>query len=703
MKILVTGGCGLIGFHTAKFYKEQGHQVDVIDNLERSSLLGYHLVSKERKNYNKNRLNEMGITVLPYDVSLKKSWNFTDAHDAIIHLAAQCSVPTSISNPRRDYEVNLQGTFNALEQARQTGAKFVFASTNKVYPIHDAFVHKENRWHFTNPSWALRGFPVVNDLVGSRTPYGWSKYSADLLCQEYYHTYGVQTGVFRMSCLHQDQSVQTYFGTKLIKNLTKDDLLWTGSNWTKVKKVWNNGVKETYKIQTEQGRTVLLTEDHKVKTVRGFRQVKDLMFGDLIEVSPQTNIPVDSSVSKEDLYKAELLGYLFGDGTLYKVKNKPNSYIISFYGTKAALNNIKDILNYLKINSGEIKSSYSKSEICEGTSYKLHFSSSYFGNLLVAMGMPIGDRTTQPIDIPFWIQNGSKNIKRAFLRGYFGAECCASKNKDTCITFSYSKDVSVESDKWLGSIRHILYKDFDIETSISTMPPKKWKTRTTIQTQVRVIGGIEGRKNFNNIGFAFEENRNRNLLSRLNLIEYENRYFDKIKSIEFFETSTVYDLEVEDSSHVFTAGDILVSNCIYGPNQFGFEEQGWATYFVIATERGWPITIFGDGDQVRDMLYVEDLVRAYDAFITSDLEHGVFNTGGGLENTLSLNECIYLLSRISGKKSEIKFEDWRPSDQKTYISDLTEITRKLDWHPRVNPIEGLRNVHDWVKNNLEVF
>ena len=342
MKVLITGGCGLIGYHTSMYYLNQGHEVDVLDNLERSSLLG-HTVSTERANFNRNLLVQSGINVIHGDVSDEHEYRFKEGHDLIVHLAGQCSVPNSIINPRRDFEVNVLGTFNVLEYARKCGATVVFASTNKVYPIHDTFVKRGDRWEFSNPVWFSRGVPTSADsLRGSRTPYGWSKYSADLLCQEYAHTYGVRTGVFRMSC-------------------------------------------------------------------------------------------------------------------------------------------------------------------------------------------------------------------------------------------------------------------------------------------------------------------------------------------------------------------------IYGTNQFGFEEQGWAAWFTIATEKGLPITIFGDGCQVRDMLYVEDCVAAYDAFYTSDESHGVYNLGGGGKNTLSLNECLDNLEKITGKRSKLTFEDWRPSDQKTYITNIEPTKIALEWAPVISPEEGLQKIYDWVKVNKDVF
>jgi CDP-paratose 2-epimerase len=124
---------------------------------------------------------------------------------------------------------------------------------------------------------------------------------------------------------------------------------------------------------------------------------------------------------------------------------------------------------------------------------------------------------------------------------------------------------------------------------------------------------------------------------------------------------------------------------------------------MIAALKGLPITIYGDGKQVRDMLYVDDCVAAYDAFHRSDLRHGVFNLGGGKENTLSLIECTNMLENMTGKKLDISYADWRPSDQKCYISDIRKAKSYLGWEPTVSPKEGLVKSMEWVEANLNVF
>ena len=144
-------------------------------------------------------------------------------------------------------------------------------------------------------------------------------------------------------------------------------------------------------------------------------------------------------------------------------------------------------------------------------------------------------------------------------------------------------------------------------------------------------------------------------------------------------------------------------SCIYGIRQFGFEDQGWIAWLTIAILSGKPITIYGDGKQVRDLLYVDDLVQAYDFFIRSDIKHGIWNIGGGAENTVSLNESIEFLEKETGKKTKISFSDWRLSDQKVYISDISKINKELRWKPHISPENGCKTLITWIKEHITLF
>ena len=146
-------------------------------------------------------------------------------------------------------------------------------------------------------------------------------------------------------------------------------------------------------------------------------------------------------------------------------------------------------------------------------------------------------------------------------------------------------------------------------------------------------------------------------------------------------------------------------SCIYGTRQFGVEDQGWVIWFTIATILGKPLNIYGDGKQVRDVLYVTDLINAFDAFVgkRDTLHHGVYNMGGGIENTVSLVELLDIIENITGKRSELSFGDWRPSDQKVYISDIEKVEKELGWRSTVDVNKGIKLIVDWVTENKNIF
>jgi CDP-paratose 2-epimerase len=140
-------------------------------------------------------------------------------------------------------------------------------------------------------------------------------------------------------------------------------------------------------------------------------------------------------------------------------------------------------------------------------------------------------------------------------------------------------------------------------------------------------------------------------------------------------------------------------SCIYGPRQFGNEDQGWVAHFALSTLRDEPLTIFGDGKQVRDVLYVDDLTRAYDAFLSAPQgKPAVYNIGGGPGNTTSLVEFLDLLEAKTGTRTEINFDAWREGDQKVYVSDISRAREELDWEPVVSFEEGIDRFLAWYES-----
>jgi|SRR5581483_906000 len=150
---------------------------------------------------------------------------------------------------------------------------------------------------------------------------------------------------------------------------------------------------------------------------------------------------------------------------------------------------------------------------------------------------------------------------------------------------------------------------------------------------------------------------------------------------------------------------VFRQSCIYGPRQFGVEDQGWVAWFAIAAMLGKPITIYGDGKQIRDVLDVSDLARAYEAALdrAGDLKGEVFNMGGGPANTMSLLEVIALLESRLSIKIPFKFDAWRPGDQPVYVSNIQKADRLLGWKPRVDASTGIGKLVEWIRVNRGLF
>jgi CDP-paratose 2-epimerase len=147
-------------------------------------------------------------------------------------------------------------------------------------------------------------------------------------------------------------------------------------------------------------------------------------------------------------------------------------------------------------------------------------------------------------------------------------------------------------------------------------------------------------------------------------------------------------------------------SCIYGRRQFGVEDQGWVAHFVIAAVMNRSISIFGDGKQIRDLLHVSDLIRAYELGIEKidDLRGQALNIGGGPANTLSIwAEFGPLLAELTGREIPIQRGDWRPGDQRVFVADICQAQEKLGWQPTISPANGIRDLYEWVSANPNLF
>jgi CDP-paratose 2-epimerase len=141
---------------------------------------------------------------------------------------------------------------------------------------------------------------------------------------------------------------------------------------------------------------------------------------------------------------------------------------------------------------------------------------------------------------------------------------------------------------------------------------------------------------------------------------------------------------------------------IYGPNQFGGEDHGWVANFAIRNVLGMPMTVFGTGKQLRDILYATDVARAFDAFYNNQ-KPGIYNIGGGEKTMISLLECIDMINSISGKKSNVKFDKDRFGDLRYFVSDISKAKKELGWEPKVMPRQGVEKLIGWIVKNRSLF
>jgi CDP-paratose 2-epimerase len=145
-------------------------------------------------------------------------------------------------------------------------------------------------------------------------------------------------------------------------------------------------------------------------------------------------------------------------------------------------------------------------------------------------------------------------------------------------------------------------------------------------------------------------------------------------------------------------------SCIYGRRQFGTEDQGWLAWFFIGAAKDMKLTIFGDGKQVRDLLFVDDLLDFYDLAVQNieSARGKIYNVGGGPQNSMSVwLELQPHLERLLRKSIRVEFAPWRPGDQRIYVSDIRRAAAELGWRPKTSLNDGIAKLHSWIQELLE--
>ncbi|MCK9265598.1 GDP-mannose 4,6-dehydratase [bacterium] len=207
-------------------------------------------------------------------------------------------------------------------------------------------------------------------------------------------------------------------------------------------------------------------------------------------------------------------------------------------------------------------------------------------------------------------------------------------------------------------------------------------------------------------------------LSHIKLKEGKKRYLlcSKRKGVSEKECLDLYspygvskgvaDQYVRDYHRIYGLKTIVFrQSCIYGKFQYGNEDQGWVAHFIIKSILDGKLNIYGDGKQIRDLLEVSDLVKAYLSAVKKikKTEGKIYNIGGGADNTLSLLEFIELLKGSLKLDIEYSFSDWRPGDQKVFVSDNSKLETEVGWKPKISKEKGIEQLTGWIWKNISLI
>ena len=166
------------------------------------------------------------------------------------------------------------------------------------------------------------------------------------------------------------------------------------------------------------------------------------------------------------------------------------------------------------------------------------------------------------------------------------------------------------------------------------------------------------------------------------------------------------DQYVRDYARMFGIPSVVFRmSCIAGQRQFGNEDQGWVAHFLYTAMQRSPLVIYGDGRQVRDVLCIEDLIRAFEAVRSKqEITRGqVYNVGGGQANATSLLELMGQIEKLIGRKVDYVKDEARPGDQLVYVTDFSKLRRDTGWKPQVSVRETLMRIQTWWKQNRDLF
>lgn len=669
MNILITGGAGFIGCNLARHLIQSGQRVTLFDNLSRKGAASNLAWLREQFGDE--------VRVVRGDVRDAEALRqVAREQEAIFHLAAQVAVTTSVLNPREDFEINALGTFNALEAARAAGTRpiFVYSSTNKVYGGMETVrvVEDTTRWKYADLPFGLS----ESHPLDFHSPYG--------------------------CCYSEDTDVLTRRGWRKFYELTPEDDVLT--------------YNLERKVAEYQRPTAYFAFPYRGKMyVQNNRRLRTC-------VTPNHKMLVAWDCNHDGLENPRLL-------EARVIQGKPMAYLLA---AEVEGGEEREQFVLPEAKAGKHKHCFPERMIpmhawlrflgwylSEGHCYENRKA----GNCTVTL--TTFHRTEEAVE-----------VMRAV-----GLSPVVDKHHVTATSrqmYEYVKTLGNSHEKFVPqSIKTLAWKHLSVllESLLhgdgNTQSRHSWRYTTVSKRladdvqEIAVKCGMAASVVLDPEGF-YRVYLSTTRTAQCNLGEDRSEWVDYEGMVYCVEVPNSVVL-VRQSGHAYFSGNskgagdqyvrdyariynlptvVFRQSCIVGLRQFGVEDQGWLAHFVIAAVKRRPITIYGDGKQVRDVLWVDDLLRAYDLALRhpEKVAGEVYNLGGGPEFVLSVwAETRPKLEALAGREIEARFDDWRPGDQRVYISDIRKVERDLGWRPTVAPDAGLRRLWEWVSTNAELF
>lgn len=668
-KLLVTGGCGFIGSNLMDRLLARGERAVAFDNLSRRGAV---------KNADWLRA-KYGARFELIQADIRDVRAIADAArdaDAIYHLAGQVAVTTSVTDPRTDFEINALGAFNVLEAARTSGRNpiFVYASTNKVYGGMDdvAVVERATRYEFRDlPDGVSEAQPLdfhspygccYSEDTDILTKNGWKRFH-ELSPQDQVLTYNLERQVaeFQKPTAH---FAYPYKGKMYVQNNRRLKTCVTPNH--KMLVSWDCNHNELVRPRLIEAQAI----EGKPMAYLLAANVEDGEECDefvLPEIKPEKHkhhFPPRIIAMRDWL---RFLGWYLSEGHCYEDKKTGNCTVTltTYYRTDEAIEVMRAIGLSPVVDHHHVTAT--SKQLYEylrrlGKSHEKYIpqcikdlNAKYLGILLESLLDGDGNsHSTNGWRYTSVSKRLADDVQEIAIKCGMAASVCLDKEGFyrvyICTTRTAQCNLDDNRSEWIDYAGKI----YCVEVPNSTV-------------LVRQNG---------------------------------HAYFSG-------NSKGAADQYVRDYNRIYGLRSVVFrQSAIYGTRQFGVEDQGWLAWFVIAAVLGKPITIYGDGKQVRDMLYVDDLLDAYDAAVARiDRVAGrVYNMGGGPRNSLSVwTEFCPMLEKLLGKPIPVARGDWRPGDQRVCVYDCSKAARELDWQPQVSVNVGVEKLYNWVKGNVDLF